>query len=95
MSNKKTNKENSNKDTKDDQVLEEKNHSNQIKPEELEVPEKSESGGNTPEKLSSEDEMNNLRDRHLRLRAEFDNYKKRSEKEFSRLLQYEGEEVIE
>lgn len=35
-----------------------------------------------------------LEDRHLRLRAEFDNYRKRKEKEFSRLLQYQGEEVI-
>ena len=35
-----------------------------------------------------------LEDRHLRLRAEFDNYRKRKEKEFSRLLLYQGEEVI-
>ena len=35
-----------------------------------------------------------LEDRHLRLRAEFDNYRKRKEREFSRLLQYQGEEVI-
>jgi molecular chaperone GrpE len=46
------------------------------------------------EKPSAEDELNDLRDRNLRLRAEFDNYRKRSEKEYSRLLQYEGEEVI-
>ena len=46
------------------------------------------------EKLSLEDELKNLQDRHLRLRAEFDNYKKRKDKEFTRLLQYEGENVI-
>ena len=46
------------------------------------------------EKPSAQDELNDLRDRHLRLRAEFDNYRKRSEKEYSRLFQYEGEEVI-
>ena len=33
-----------------------------------------------------EEELSNVRDRHLRLRAEFDNYTKRSEREFSRLL---------
>ena len=43
---------------------------------------------------SIEEELNNVHDRHLRLRAEFDNYKKRSEREFSRLLKYEGKEVI-
>ena len=41
-----------------------------------------------------EEELSNVRDRHLRLRAEFDNYTKRSEREFSRLLKYEGKEVI-
>ncbi len=53
-----------------------------------------ENGAEVEEELTAEDELNDLRDRHLRLRAEFDNYRKRSEKEYSRLLQYEGEEVI-
>lgn len=53
-----------------------------------------EKGTETIEKPSEEDELKDLRDRHLRLRAEFDNYRKRSEKEYSRLLQYEGEGVI-
>lgn len=35
-----------------------------------------------------------LEDRHLRLRAEFDNYRKRKQREIARLLQYEGEGVI-
>ncbi|MBH30919.1 MAG: nucleotide exchange factor GrpE [Candidatus Marinimicrobia bacterium] len=56
--------------------------------------EEKENDTETLEELSAEDELNDLRDRHLRLRAEFDNYRKRSEKEYSRLLQYEGEEVI-
>ena len=46
------------------------------------------------EKPSLEDELKNLQDRHLRFRAEFDNYKKRKDNEFTRLLQYEGENVI-
>ena len=43
---------------------------------------------------SIEDELKDLQDRHLRLRAEFDNYKKRKDREFIRLLQYEGKDVI-
>jgi len=38
--------------------------------------------------------LSELEDRHLRLRAEFDNYRKRKQREFSRILQYEGETVI-
>lgn len=41
-----------------------------------------------------ETSLNELQDRHLRLRAEFDNYRKRKEKEISRLLEYEGETII-
>ncbi len=46
------------------------------------------------EESSIEDELKDLQDRHLRLRAEFDNYKKRKDREFIRLLQYEGQDVI-
>ena len=53
-----------------------------------------ENGEEVEEEPSAEDRLGDLRDRHLRLRAEFDNYRKRSEKEYSRLLQYEGEKVI-
>ncbi|MEE2876983.1 MAG: nucleotide exchange factor GrpE [Candidatus Neomarinimicrobiota bacterium] len=63
----------------------------------VEAPEEKEDikkGAETKEEPSVEDELSDLRDRHLRLRAEFDNYRKRSEKEYSRLLHYEGEEVI-
>lgn len=35
-----------------------------------------------------------LEDRHLRLKAEFDNYRKRTEREFSDLLRYDGESVV-
>ena len=38
--------------------------------------------------------LSKLEDRHLRLRAEFDNYSKRKEREISRLFRYEGEAVI-
>jgi len=33
-------------------------------------------------------------DRYLRLKAEFDNYRKRNEREISRVLKYEGEDVV-
>ena len=46
------------------------------------------------EESSIEDELKDLQDRHLRLRAEFDNYRKRKDREFIRLLQYEGKDVI-
>jgi molecular chaperone GrpE len=35
-----------------------------------------------------------LEDRHLRLKAEFDNYRKRKEREIISLLKYNGEEII-
>ncbi|MFQ6616036.1 MAG: nucleotide exchange factor GrpE [Fidelibacterota bacterium] len=38
--------------------------------------------------------LEELQDRHLRLRAEFENYRKRKEREISRLLEYEGEAII-
>jgi len=38
--------------------------------------------------------LNNFKEKHLRLRAEYDNYIKRSEKEISRILKYDGENVI-
>lgn len=38
--------------------------------------------------------LSELEDRHLRLMAEFENYRKRKEREIARLLRYEGEEVI-
>ena len=34
-------------------------------------------------------------DRHLRLAAEFDNYRRRKEKEVSQMLQYEGRGIFE
>ena len=39
-------------------------------------------------------DLNNLRDKHLRLKAEFENFRRRKSEEISRLLQYEGESVI-
>lgn len=35
-----------------------------------------------------------LEDRHLRLKAEFDNYRKRKEREIISLLKYNGEDII-
>ena len=40
---------------------------------------------------SSIDESN---DKHIRLKAEFDNYRKRKDKEIISLMKYEGEAVI-
>ena len=38
--------------------------------------------------------LSELKDRHLRLGAEFDNYRKRKEREIGLLLRYEGEDTI-
>lgn len=37
---------------------------------------------------------NNLEDKYLRLKAEFDNYRRRKTEEFSNLLKYDGEDII-
>ena len=39
-------------------------------------------------------ELKTLQDKHLRLKAEFDNFRKRKSEEISRFLQYDGENVI-
>ena len=39
-------------------------------------------------------EFDQLKDKHLRLQAEFENFRKRKNKEISSLLQYDGEGVI-
>ena len=41
-----------------------------------------------------ETELKNLKDNHIRLKAEFDNFRKRKVNEISKLLQYEGESVL-
>ena len=41
-----------------------------------------------------ESELNILKDKHIRLKAEFENFRRRKSEEISRLLQYEGENVI-
>ena len=41
-----------------------------------------------------ENEINVLKDKHIRLKAEFENFRKRKNKEFSSLLQYDGESII-
>ena len=51
----------------------------------------------SPKKNSSkkfELELNDLKDKHLRLKAEFENFRRRKAEEISKLLQYEGEGVI-
>ncbi len=39
-------------------------------------------------------EFNSLKDKHIRLKAEFENFRRRKSEEISRLLQYEGENAI-
>ena len=39
-------------------------------------------------------ELNKIKDKHLRLKAEFENFRRRKSEEISTLLQYEGESVI-
>ena len=88
------------KKVKKEKAEEEQKNGQILEPEEkaakkTEVSEEVESAEEVIQKKPSlEDELKNLQDRHLRLRAEFDNYKKRKDKEFTRLLQYEGENVI-
>jgi molecular chaperone GrpE len=43
---------------------------------------------------SLEQQLEEARDKHLRLKAEFDNFRRRKAEELSRLLQYDGENVI-
>ncbi|MAI87484.1 MAG: nucleotide exchange factor GrpE [Candidatus Marinimicrobia bacterium] len=41
-----------------------------------------------------ESELNILKDKHIRLKAEFENFRRRKSEEISRLLQFEGENAI-
>ena len=41
-----------------------------------------------------EADFNSLKDKHIRLKAEFENFRRRKSEEISRLLQYEGENAI-
>ena len=41
-----------------------------------------------------ESELNTLKDKHIRLKAEFENFRRRKSEEISKLLQFEGENVI-
>ena len=41
-----------------------------------------------------ESELNSLKDKHIRLKAEFENFRRRKSEEISRLLQFEGENAI-
>ena len=47
-----------------------------------------------PASLKLENEINVLKDKHIRLKAEFENFRKRKNKEISSLLQYDGESII-
>ena len=44
--------------------------------------------------LKLENEIIALKDKHIRLKAEFENFRKRKNKEISSLLQYDGESII-
>ena len=44
--------------------------------------------------LKLKEEVSGLNNKHIRLLAEFDNYKKRNEADKSKMYKYEGEEVI-
>ena len=43
---------------------------------------------------ATESELNILKDKHIRLKAEFENFRRRKSEEISKLLQFEGESVI-
>ena len=44
--------------------------------------------------LSLENQVSEINDKHLRLKAEFDNFRRRKINELSSLLKYDGENVI-
>ena len=47
-----------------------------------------------PDVKKIQNEFDGLKDRHIRLKAEFENFRKRKNKEISSLLQYDGESII-
>ena len=47
-----------------------------------------------PDVKKIQNEFDQLKDRHIRLKAEFENFRKRKNKEISSLLQYDGEGII-
>ena len=56
---------------------------------------KNESVKQTPGKKNDfQKQVNDLQDKHLRLKAEFENFRRRKSDEISKLLQFEGETVI-
>lgn len=64
---------------------------------------KNKNGDDSPKKTSSTKKptkkdleliISSLEDKHLRLKAEFDNFRKRKESETSSLLKYEGKSFI-
>jgi molecular chaperone GrpE len=46
------------------------------------------------EKINLDNQIKDLEDKYLRLKAEFDNFRKRKEQEVSSLLKYEGKNLI-
>ena len=48
----------------------------------------------TTKKGDFETKLKELNDKHLRLKAEYENFRRRKSEEISRLLQYDGEDVI-
>ena len=47
-----------------------------------------------PSVKNIQNEFDQLKDKHIRLKAEFENFRKRKNKEISSLLQYDGEGII-
>ena len=47
-----------------------------------------------PDVKKIQNEFDQLKDRHIRLKAEFENFRKRKNREISSLLQYDGEGII-
>jgi molecular chaperone GrpE len=75
--------------TEDKEILKEKKESKK------EIPKKTQIVKELKKKLSEkEKEVSELNDKYLRLAADFDNYRKRAEKEIGEIITYAGEEVI-
>lgn len=79
---------------KDDELLQDKEQeldNEQVEQPEVEAPVEEELA---PEEPSLEQQLADLQDSFLRTRAEYDNYRKRTQKEKSDLLKYGGERVV-
>ena len=66
----------------------------ELKTEQSNADEATQTEANSDESSVTSDELNDLKDKYLRLQAEFDNYRKRTVKEKADLISYASEKVL-